>query len=119
MGPTTQAIGNTSDRADVASRLKWRRNARRQKRTGLVSGDRVSLKNSQVTTSTTGPFRPEMHGITQTLGALLLIRCVETGKVKTTRNENCKLRPHAITVSDVKKGGRRRPIYFSDLSDGG
>ena len=41
--------------------------------------------------------------------ALLRIRIVETGKVEPVLNENCKLRPHAIAVSDeggeaAKKG---------------
>ena len=79
---------------------------------GLVSGDRVLLKNTHVTAPTTGPFGPEMYEITRTMGDLLLLRSGETGKAKTVRNENCKLRPHAIAVSYVDggggEGGRRR-----------
>ena len=100
MGPIVKAIGDRNDRADVASRLKWKRSARRQERPGLLSGDRVLLRNTQVTASTIGPFAPEMYEVTQTMGALLRIRSVGAGNVKTVRNENCKLRPHAIAVSD-------------------
>ena len=98
-GPIAQAIGDANDRADIANRLKWKRSAKRQKKFGLVSGDRVLLKNAQVTASTTGPFAPGMYEVTETYGALLRIRNVETGKVQTVHNENCKLCPHIITVS--------------------
>ena len=72
---------------------------------GLESGDRVLLKKAHVTASTPGPFGPEMYESTQTLGALLRIRRVETGKVKTVLYENCELRPRAIAVSD--EGGEK------------
>lgn len=98
-GPIAQAIGDANDRADIANRLKWKRSTKRQKKFGLVSGDRVLLKNAQVTASTTGPFAPGMYEVTETYGALLRIRNVETGKVQTVHNENCKLCPHIITVS--------------------
>ena len=73
------------------------------------------LENAQVTASTTGPLSPEMYGVTQTMGAPLCTRCVETGKVKAVRNENWKLRPRAIAVIDEEgRGGRRGatlPLY--------
>ena len=75
---------------------------------GLVSGDRVLLKNATATASTTGPVGPKMCDMAQTMGALPLIRFVETGKIKTVRDENCKLRPHTLAVGHVEGGVRRR-----------
>ena len=100
MGPIAKAIGDRNDRADTASRLKWKRGAKRQMKFGLVSGDRVLLKNTQVTAPTTAPSAPAMHEVTQTTGALLRIRSVETDEVKTVHSGNCNLRLRIIAVSD-------------------
>ena len=88
MGPIMQAMGDRDDRADIANRLKRGRSAKRQKKLGLVSGDRVLPKNTQVAASTTVPFAPEMYEVTQVVGALLRIGRVEAGKVKTVHSEN-------------------------------
>ena len=106
-GPTMKAIGERGDRADIASRLNWKRSAKRQREFGRVSGDRVLLKNAQVTASPTGPFAPEMYAVTQTMGALLSIRSVDTGKVKTVRNENCKMRRTQLRLA-TRRGGKPR-----------
>ena len=128
MGPIMKAIGDRNDRKDIAGRLKWRRGPKRQKKFGLVSGDRVLLKNTQVTASAAAPFAPEVYEVTQVLGALLLIRSTETGKLKTVHNENCKLCPHTIAVSDeereeAKRGGATKtgdaaaPLLHAVLRD--
>ena len=79
-----------------------------RRRFGPVLGDRILPKNTQGTASTTAPFVPEMYEVTPTMGALLRIRGVAAGMAKTVRNENCRLRPYTIAVSDdegeVKQG---------------
>ena len=107
VGPIKKAFGGRNDRADVASRPKWRRNAKRHKGFGLDSGDRVLLKNSQETALTSGPFALWRYEVTHTMGALLRVRGVETGRVKTACAENCKLRPHALRLSTRRRGKRR------------
>ena len=39
IGPIAKGIGDKDGRADIPGRLKWRRNAKRRKRIGLVSGE--------------------------------------------------------------------------------
>ena len=64
-----------------------------------MEAGRASLVNAQAAASTTAPIAPGMYEVTRTMGALLRIRSVETGRAKTAHDENCKLRAHTIAVS--------------------
>ena len=80
------------------------------------------LGNAEVTASTTGLLAPEMNEVTRTMGALLRIRSVDTGKVGTVRNKNCKPRPHATADSDeegeeAKKGGAAAPQTHAAVAE--
>ena len=61
-GQIMKAIGDGDDWADIVRRLKFKPDAKRQKKFGLVLGDRALLRNTQVTASTTAPFAPAMDG---------------------------------------------------------
>ena len=58
------------------------------------------LGSTQVTLSPTEPLAPEPKEVTRIIGAPPRVTDVETGKVKTVRNGNCKLRSLIIARGD-------------------
>ena len=96
MDPIRRAISSRRDRADIALREKWKRNAPRLQNYAFVSGDRVLVRNSQVSAATSHQsFEPSVYEVTQAMGALLQVRRDGDAHTKVVHHERCKLCPTA------------------------